>query len=98
MVLRILCGAFMLPNAYIKAKNPKGSMVFVVMATLLEFVAGIALVLGLYTAIAAWLTAAFRLVATVPDLKVNKAWMWTKGGCEYPLFWSICAAVVAANS
>ena len=110
VVLRIVCGAFMLPNAYMKLRNPQGSvgffqkarypmpMAFVVLATAFEFVAGTALVLGVYTAIAAWLTAAFMLVATVSDLKVNKAWMWTKGGCEYPLFWSICAAVVAANS
>ncbi len=110
VVLRIICGAFMLPNAYAKVRNPQGSvgffqkagyplpMVFVVLATLFEFVAGSALVLGVYTAIASGLTAAFMLVATVSDLKVNKAWMWTKGGCEYPLFWCICAAVVAANS
>jgi hypothetical protein len=24
-------------------------------------------------------------------------WLWNIGGCEYPLFWAICCAVVAMH-
>ena len=108
--LRVMCGAFMLPNAWAKLKNPAGSvgffakagypqpLVFVWFATAFEFLVGTALVLGIFTVQAASLATAFMLVATVSDLRVNKAWAWTKGGCEYPLFWCLCCGIVAANA
>ena len=110
VLLRIMCGAFMLPNAWAKLRNPAGSVgffekagypypqLFVKFATAFEFVVGTALVLGVYTMPVAWLATAFMAVATVSDLQVNKAWLWTKGGCEYPLFWCLCCGIVAANS
>lgn len=109
VVLRIICGLFMLPNAYAKIRNPNGSIgffesagfphprLFVYFATAFEVVIGISLVIGLWASYAAGLTAAFMFVAAYVDYKVHKTWLWTNGGCEYPLFWGICASIVALN-
>jgi putative oxidoreductase len=110
VILRIICGAFMLPQAWTKVQNSAPSSaffvkagypkphLFVIFVTAFEFVAGIGLVLGIKTVALAWVSAFFMLVATISDLKVNKAWLWTKGGCEYPLFWCLSCAIVAAHA
>jgi putative oxidoreductase len=109
VVLRIICGLFMLPNALAKMRNPAASVgffesagfpqakLFVYFTTAFEIVVGIALVVGILAPYAAGLTAAFLFVAALVDYKVNKTWLWTNRGCEYPLFWGICALIVALN-
>jgi len=109
IVLRIICGLFMLPNAVAKLRNPDASMgfftsagfpyplLFVYFTIAFEIIAGIALVFGIFASYAAGLTAAFMFVAAAVDYKVYKTWLWTKGGCEYPLFWGICSLLVALN-
>ena len=109
VVLRIICGLFMLPNAVAKIRNPDASIgffksagfahphLFVYFTIAFELVVGIALVFGILTPYAAGLTAAFMFVAAAVDYKVYKTWLWTKGGCEYPLFWGICALMVALH-
>ena len=109
VVLRILCGLFMLPNAIAKLQNPNPSMdffnsagfaypyLFVYFTITFEIIVGIALVFGILAPYAAGLTAAFMFVAAAVDYKVYKTWLWTKGGCEYPLFWGACALMVALH-
>ena len=109
VVLRIICGLFMLPNAVAKLRNPDASMgffksagfpyplMFVYFTIAFEITIGIALVFGIFASYAAGLTAAFMFVAAAGDYKVYKTWLWTKGGCEYPLFWGICSLIVALN-
>jgi putative oxidoreductase len=109
VVLRFICGLFMLPNAIAKIRNPDPSIdffksagfahphLFVNFTIAFEIIIGIVLVLGIFSPYAAGLTAAFMFVAAAVDYKVYKTWLWTKGGCEYPLFWSICALIVALN-
>lgn len=109
VVLRIICGLFMLPNAFAKIRNPEGSLgfftsagfshphLFVKFTIAFETIVGLALVLGILAPYAAGLTAAFMFVAALVDYKVYKTWLWTNGGCEYPFFWGICALIVALN-
>ena len=109
VVLRIICGLFMLPNAAAKIRNPDASVgffesagfpqarLFVYFATTFEIVVGIALVVGILAPYTAGLTAAFMFVAALVDYKVHKTWLWTNRGCEYPFFWGICALIVALN-
>lgn len=109
VVLRIICGLFMLPNAFAKIRNPEGSLgfftsagfshphLFVKFTIAFETIVGLALVLGILAPYAAGLTAAFMFVAALVDYKVHKTWLWTNGGCEYPCFWGICALIVALN-
>ena len=108
-VLRIICGLFMLPNAIAKLRNPEPSIAFfeaagfprpnffVYLTASFEIIIGIALAIGIWASYAAWLTTAFMFTAALVDYKVHKTWLWTKGGCEYPLFWGICALIVALN-
>ena len=110
VVLRIICGLFLIPHGVAKITFRPGPLgfftaagypnpgLFVNFGIVFEFVVGIALILGVYTEIAAWLTVAFMLVATASVFKVSKGkWLWNLGGCEYTLFWAICAAIVAMN-
>jgi putative oxidoreductase len=109
VVLRIICGLFMLPNAFAKLRNPDASVGFfksagfvhphllVYFTIIFEIVVGISLVIGILAAYAAGLTAAFMFVAAYVDYKVHKTWLWTNHGCEYPLFWGVCALIVAFN-
>ncbi len=111
VVLRIICGLFLIPHAVGKITFRPGPVgfftaagypnpgLFVNFGIVFEFVVGIALILGIYTQIAAWLTVAFMLVAAASVYKVSQGkWLWNIGGCEYPLFWAICAAIVALHS
>ncbi len=61
--------------------------------TLVEFVGGICLCLGLMTRVAAGLIV---IEMTVAGLKVNLArgFYWTKGGVEVPLVFAVLAAIL----
>ncbi|MBJ7380331.1 MAG: DoxX family protein [Polynucleobacter sp.] len=110
VILRIICGFFMIPNAIAKLRNPAGAIAFFTAAgfpyphlfvnftVVFEITVGLALIAGIWTSYAAGLTAVFMLVAALVDFKVYKTWLWTNKGCEYPLFWAICAMVVAFNT
>ena len=113
VLLRIIVGAFMLPHAYGKVKYREGvtgffnaaglkpAALFINFGLVFEIVAGIALIVSFgpqVTQIAAALTCVFMLVATVANHKVCQGkWLWNMGGSEYPLFWGLCAAIVAMN-
>jgi uncharacterized membrane protein YphA (DoxX/SURF4 family) len=109
VVLRILCGLFLIPHAWAKVFTRQGPLgfftaagypnpgVFVTLGLVFEVLATIALVLGIQTVLAAWLTAGFLLVASASVYKLNKKWLWNIGGCEYPLFWALCCVIVALH-
>ena len=108
VLLRLIVGLFLIPHGIAKITFRPGPLgfftaagypnpgLFVNFGIVFEFVVGLALILGIYTA--AWLTVAFMLVASASVFKVTKGkWLWNLGGSEYPLFWALCAAIVAMN-
>ena len=110
-VLRILCGAFLVPHLFVKFRSQdfvKGFMAnaglrppeaWLYGAFAVEIAASIGLVLDLYTFYAAILAGVFLLVAAWASWRVSGGkWMWNFGGAEYPLFWGIVCFVVAMNA
>ena len=110
VLLMIIVGLFLMPHGvgritfrpgpigFFTAAGYPNPGLFVNFGIVFEFAVGLALILGIFTAPAAWLTVAFMLVATISVFKVSKGkWLWNIGGCEYPLFWAICAYIVATN-
>lgn len=110
VLLRIICGLFLLPHAagkirfkgpvtgFFEAAGLKPAGLFVTFGLVFEVIAGLALILGVFTQIFAILTAVFMLVALYANNKVNKGkWLWNIGGSEYPVFWGLCCVIVALN-
>jgi putative oxidoreductase len=107
--LRILCGVFLLPHAWgkVTSAGPLGffkaagfpkPVAFMYLALVIEVLAAIALVFDIHAREVAWFMVVFLLVAGVASLKVSKGnWIWLAGGCEYPVFWVLCCAIVATN-
>jgi putative oxidoreductase len=110
VVLRLICGLFIIPHAIGKITahaavrgfftaagfRPVGFWLYLTMAV--EWVLAIGMVLGVYTRYVAALTAIFMVVAALANLRVCKGkWLWNLGGSEYPLFWAICCAIVAMH-
>jgi putative oxidoreductase len=110
VVLRILCGLFLIPHAWAKVFTRQGPLgfftaagypnpgFFVSFGLVFETVFGLGLIFGVYTVLSAWMTAAFLLVASASVYKLTKKWSWNLGGCEYPLFWALVCVVVALHS
>lgn len=113
-ILRIACGAFLIPH--VMGKFAAGGLsagvvgffakagfhppeAWVALAAAAEIVAAITLILGICTRFAALGSLALLLV-TVYALHMVKGfgWTWNTGGYEYPVFWAIAAAVVALNA
>jgi putative oxidoreductase len=110
-VLRIICGLFFIPHLFVKFRNQdfvkdfmakahlKPPIVWLYAAFAIEIVVTIGLVLGLYTAYAALLAAAFLIVAAWASwTNSGGKWIWNFGGAEFPLFWAICCLVVAVEA
>jgi putative oxidoreductase len=110
-ILRIICGAFLLPHLYAKASNlpftfqlykdfrlePPKVWAFCAMAT--EVVCSTGLIFGIYTRYAAILCAIFLFVAAWAVWRHSGGkWLWNIGGYEYCLFWGICCIVVAMQA
>ena len=109
-ILRIICGAFLLPHLYAKASNlpfayqlyrdfrlyPPKLWVFSCLA--IEIVCSTGLIFGLYTRYAALLAAIFLFGAAWAVWRYSGGkWLWNIGGFEYPLFWAISCVVVAMH-
>lgn len=107
-LLRILCGAFLLPHLVVKFRNqdfvkgfmaeaglnPPGLWLYTALAV--EVVAAIGLIFDIYARYAAILAGIFLVVAAYASWVVSKRkWMWNFGGAEYPLFWALCCFIVA---
>lgn len=110
VLLRIVIGVFLIPHAIGKVKyrvpvtgffetaGLKPAPLFVTFGLVFEVIAAAALILGVFTQIFAALTCVFMLVAAAANHKVCKGkWLWNIGGSEYPVFWALCAAIVALN-
>lgn len=107
-ILRIICGAFLIPHLYSKATNfdfmlgvykewrlepPKA---WLIASLTTEVICAPLLILGIYTRYVAILAAIFLFVASWAARRHAKGkWLWNIGGFEYPFFWAICCVVVA---
>jgi len=108
-VLRFICGFFFIPHIVGKFTAREASQGFFRAAGLqpvaawwsaamiIETILTVLLILGIYTHIVGWIAFGYLLIAAAAAFKVTKKWLWHIGGCEYPLFWAICCAVVAAS-
>jgi putative oxidoreductase len=109
-ILRIICGAFLLPHLYAKSSNlpftfqlyrdfklePPQAWVYSCIAV--EIVCSIGLIFGIYTRYAAILCAIFLFVAAWAVWRHSGGkWLWNIGGYEYCVFWGICCVVVAMH-
>lgn len=65
---------------------------FALLAGLIEFFGGLALVLGLLTRPAALAVAVFLAVAL--STHIPNGLFWTNGGIEYPLMWALVALAI----
>ena len=111
VVLRIICGLFIIPHAigkiahragvfgFFEAAGLRPANLWVYTAMVMEWVLAVALILGIFTQVAAAVTALFMFVAAAANHKVCKGkWLWNLGGSEYPVFWGICCLLVAIYS
>lgn len=113
-ILRIACGAFLIPH--VMGKFAAGGLsagvvgffakagfhppeAWVALAAAAEIAAAITLILGICTRFAALGSFALLLV-TVYALHMVKGfgWTWNTGGYEYPVFWAIASGVVALEA
>lgn len=107
-VLRLICGLFFIPHivgkftareaslGFFRAAGLKPAELWRWVAMLTEIVLAVLLIMNWYVNIVGWISFAYLLVAALAVMKVAKKWLWHIGGCEYPVFWAICCAVLAA--
>jgi putative oxidoreductase len=101
VVIRIVCGAWFFPHCICKLRNIgmasvtfekagfRPGRMWVILTVMLEVLAGIGLVLGIYERVAACLAVTVLLGASYAVLKINGFnWRWQKQGPEYMLFWA----------
>ena len=107
-ILRIICGAFLVPHIYAKFFVPEALGFFVAAkfkppatwmytACVIETVLAIGLIFGIYTTYVAAVAAIHLGVAAVAVYRVTGKWLWNIGGYEYCLFWAISCVVVAMH-
>ena len=108
-IIRIICGAFLIPHIFAKFFEPAALGFFVkagfkppaawmYVSCAIEIVLAIGLIFGIYTSYVAWVAAFHLFVAAAAVYKVTGGkWLWNIGGCEYCLFWAICCAAVALH-
>ncbi len=108
VILRLICALFFLPHLTFKiVGNPppalkvfteagfKPPALYMRLAIVVEIVAGLGLLLGIYTQWAALLAAASLTVAAGAVWKIKRQWMWNLDGMEYCVFWAITCIAVA---
>jgi putative oxidoreductase len=109
-ILRIICGAFLIPHSvgkitawdysigFFEKAGFRPPKVWLYSTLVFEAVLAAALILGIYTRYAAILCVIFMAIAAAAVLRVTQGkWLWNLGGCEYPVFWGICAVAVARH-
>lgn len=106
-VLRIACGVFLVPHAlgkflardaaigFLTRAGFRPVKAFVVPAAAIELALAALLTTGVGAPLPAWLACAYLLIAAAAVIRVEKAWLWHLGGCEYPVFWAMCCALAA---
>lgn len=110
VVLRLICSLFFFPHIYFKiVGNPPPALgffkaagfnppaVYMRVALVVELVAAVGLLLGIYTQWSALLAAASLAVAAVAVCFANRSvkWLWNLNGMEFPVFWAIACLSVA---
>ena len=110
VVLRLICSLFFFPHIYFKiVGNPPPALGFFVqagfkppalymrLALVVESVAALGLLFGVYTQWAALLAAVSLTVAAVAVCFFNRSvkWLWNLGGMEFCVFWAIACVAVA---
>ena len=107
-IIRMLCGIWFLPHSIGKLSDiDRASLTFekagfrpgrawVIITIVLELLAGLGLVFGIYERIAAGLAVIVLVGASYAVLKINGFnWRWQKLGPEYMLFWAgVCVLSV----
>lgn len=105
--LQLICGGFYVPHiigkftareaslGFFRAAGMRPAEAWRWAAMIIEVILAFLLIAGLYVHIAAWASCVYLLIASAAALKVSKKWLWHIGGCEYPLFWALCCAVLA---
>src|SRR6266545_2854637 len=108
-ILRIICGAFLIPHIYAKFYVPAALGFFVAakfkppafwmyVSCAIEVVLAIGLIFGIYTTYVGAVAAIHLGVASVAVYRVTGGkWLWNIGGYEYCLFWALCWAIVAMH-
>ena len=108
VLLRIICGAFIIPHAVGKVRFHEGVSGFfqaagfrpvkawVYTSMVIEWIVALCLIFGIATLPVAAFTALFMFVAAVANSRVQPGkWLWNLGGSEYPVFWGLCCGIVA---
>jgi len=109
-ILRLICGLFLVPHFYSKARDLEFTykiyrdyrlfpvQVWVFSCMVIELICAIGMVFAIYTRYVASLEAAFLFVAAWAVWRYSqRKWLWQTGGFEYCLFWGICCVVVAMH-
>lgn len=105
--IRVIAGAFLLPHTFAKLTNIgraavlfekvgfRPPRVFVVLTALMELVAAISLIFGIYPKIGALIAAIILVGAAYAISQVHGlTWRWQHPGIEYMLFWAIVCLCV----
>ena len=105
-VLRMLCGAFLVPHVIGKLSAREASVAFFKQAgwsppqlwsyaaMAIEVVLAACLLLDLLMPYAAYAGANYLLVAAAANFTISRKWLWHIGGSEWPVFWALCCAIV----
>jgi len=109
--LRIICGLLFIPHiigqftvreavfAFFETAGLKPAWLFVRTALVVQTLALLGMVLGIYVFYAALLGGVFMICAGLAAFKVSKGrWFWNLGGCEFHMFWGLCCIIVALHS
>lgn len=105
-VLRILCGAWLLPHAILKIRNAalaqqtfaniglKPGALFLWSTIALEFIAAFGLIFDIYPRICAGIAVFVLAGASYAVLRMHGfAWRWNKSGPEFMIFWSLATII-----
>lgn len=106
VLLRILCGAFLVPHVVGKISAREASVAFFkragwhpaqfwsYAAMAIEVGLAACMILGLAMPYTAYLGCIYLLVAAAANFGISRKWLWHIGGSEWPVFWALCCAIV----
>lgn len=110
VALRIICGFFFIPHAigkftardaafgFFQAAGFRPAPLFAYVAMALELVLATLLLAGWWVRLSAAVASIYLFIAAAAVIKVERKWLWHVDGCEYPIFWGICCAIVATSA
>jgi putative oxidoreductase len=107
-LLRIICGAFLIPHIigkffepaalnFFKAAKFEPPATWMYIAGAIEVVLAVGLIFGIQTRWVAAIAAIHLLVAAGATYRVTQKWLWNIGGAEYCVFWALACLVVALH-